>query len=323
MTAAAFFLAALAATLFATGWVRTTLLRHRVLDRPNHRSSHSAPTPRGGGIAVIGVLALLLLTAPAVLPAVPTGHWLVLAGLLILAALGWIDDLKNLSPSLRLSVQAACVFVGLAALPDGAVFQGLVPLWLDRALAALIWLWFVNLYNFMDGIDGMTGTQSAAIGIGLMVVAGVGGDGYTLAVAAALTGAALGFLRWNWHPARIFLGDVGSVPLGFLIGWLLLSQAANGAWDVALILPLYYLADATATLLRRLLRGDKVWQAHREHFYQQAVRGVGSHARVVGNILAVNALLIMLAVASPKLAAVAAAIAVVALLLLRLRRLGA
>ncbi len=114
----------------------------------------------------------------------------------------------------------------------------------------------------------------------------------------ALLAGALGFLWWNWHPARIFLGDVGSVPLGFLIGWLLLVLAKNGHWQAALILPLYYLADATITLIRRALRGEKVWQAHREHFYQQAVRRGLSHADVVRHVLALNLVLVLLAVAA-------------------------
>jgi UDP-N-acetylmuramyl pentapeptide phosphotransferase/UDP-N-acetylglucosamine-1-phosphate transferase len=322
MMAAALLVIALAATAAATGWVREALLRHAVLDRPNERSSHSMPTPRGGGIAVIGTLAVLAAALPALGIAVAPGHWLVLACLLLLAALGWIDDLRGLSAAARFPIQAACVLAGLSALPEGAVFQGLLPFWLDRALAALAWLWFVNLYNFMDGIDGISGAQTAAIGSGLALVAVTGGDGYTLAVAAVLIGAALGFLRWNWHPARIFLGDVGSVPLGFLIGWLLLAQAAQGRWGVALILPLYYLADATVTLLRRLARGEKVWQAHREHFYQQAVRGVGDHARVVALILAVDAVLVALALAPDAASAAAAAFVLVGLLLFRLRRMG-
>jgi UDP-N-acetylmuramyl pentapeptide phosphotransferase/UDP-N-acetylglucosamine-1-phosphate transferase len=183
-------------------------------------------------------------------------------------------------------------------MPEGAVFQGWLPSWLDRAAAALVWVWFVNLYNFMDGIDGIAGSEAAAIGIGLALFAVTGiGDDPALAASAAAPGAAIaaaaiGFLVWNWAPARIFLGDVGSVPLGYLLGFLLLAAAARGHWEIALILPLYFLADATITLLRRLARGERVWLPHRQHFYQQAVRRGLGHAAIVRRVIAANLILI-------------------------------
>jgi UDP-N-acetylmuramyl pentapeptide phosphotransferase/UDP-N-acetylglucosamine-1-phosphate transferase len=131
-------------------------------------------------------------------------------------------------------------------------------------------------------------------------------------------------MAWNWAPAKLFLGDVGSVPLGYLLGWLLLIAAINGAWAPALILPLYYLADATITLLKRAVRGAKVWQAHREHFYQRAVRGGASHARVAGLVLTCNAVLIVLAVLAARglvwVALLVSAVAVAALLAMLERR---
>jgi UDP-N-acetylmuramyl pentapeptide phosphotransferase/UDP-N-acetylglucosamine-1-phosphate transferase len=159
-----------------------------------------------------------------------------------------------------------------------------------------MWLWFLNLFNFMDGIDGIAGGETAALGVGAASVAWLA----ALAPSVALYGltaaaAALGFLWWNWHPARIFLGDVGSVPLGYLLAWLLLDLASHGAWAAALILPLYYVADASLTLLVRLLRGERVWRAHREHFYQRAAQGGLSHAQVVGAILLADAALVALA----------------------------
>src|SRR5207253_3210977 len=121
---------------------------------------------------------------------------------------------------------------------------------------------------------GLAGSEAAAIGLGLLLFAaiGIGRDPGFAALAAAIAAAALGFLVWNWAPARIFLGDVGSVPLGYLLGFLLLSAATRGAWKLALILPLYFLADATITLGRRLTRGEPVWRPHRQHFYQRAVQ---------------------------------------------------
>jgi UDP-N-acetylmuramyl pentapeptide phosphotransferase/UDP-N-acetylglucosamine-1-phosphate transferase len=269
-----------------------------VLDRPNARSSHSVATPRGGGLAVMlallpgwALLALLGAAPPATIVAVLGGAFL--------AAVSFADDLRSLSPLWRLSAQLAAVAAGIAALPEsGGVFQGLLPPALDRIAAGLVWLWFVNLYNFMDGIDGITGAETAFLGAALAFIAFANrelGSAGQAALGLATAAAALGFLRWNWQPARIFLGDVGSVPLGYLLGWLLLATAAAGAWKAALLLPAYYLADATFTLARRALRGERVWEAHREHLYQRAVRRGWSHAAVVRRILALNLVLLALA----------------------------
>ena len=297
------------------------LLRRRgALDRPNERSSHTLPTPRGGGIAVIGtVLAIWVAAAgagrvsPAVLP--------VALATALLAAVCWLDDLHGLSPLIRLTAQAAAVAVGLSGLPQSAnpISHYLGATFYVAALG-LLWLWWVNLYNFMDGIDGLAGSEAAAIGGGLVLLGLVGSaaDPSVALLAAAMAGAALGFLAWNWSPARVFLGDVGSVPLGFLTGYLLTAVAGSGRWKAALILPLYFLADATITLGRRLVRGERVWEAHREHFYQQAVgRGLG-HAAVVKRVIAADLLLILcawLAENGTGLAALAAAAAVVTVLL--------
>ncbi len=233
-----------------------------------------------------------------------------------LAVVSWFDDLRGLPPGLRLLFQFAAVALGVWALPQGAVFQGWLPPGLDRIATAIVWVWLVNLFNFMDGIDGIDGSEAAAIGIGIVLVAGA--DLGLAAPAAAVAAASLGFLVWNWAPARIFLGDVGSVPLGYLLGFLLFELALRGNWQAALILPAYFLADATLTLLRRLLRGKRVWQAHREHFYQRAVqRGLG-HDAVVLRVVAANVVLIGCAWAATKgwgsVALAVAALTVLALL---------
>ena len=291
---------ATALAAFALTWaVMRALRRRRILDHPNERSSHADPTPLGGGIAVVVVLALAAVAIGASAgPAAPTGLWRVLGAAAVLACLSWLDDLKSLGALLRLAVQLAAVALGLSGLAEHRfVFQGLLPFWGDRIVAALVWLWFVNLFNFMDGIDGIAGAETAAIGLGLFLLALVGALPAPLGlIALACVGSALGFLWWNWHPARVFLGDVGSVPLGYLLGWLLIAAAAAGLWTAALLLPAYYLADASLTLARRALRGAAVWRAHREHFYQRAVQGGLSHAQVVRLVCAVNAPLLGLAV---------------------------
>jgi UDP-N-acetylmuramyl pentapeptide phosphotransferase/UDP-N-acetylglucosamine-1-phosphate transferase len=296
-------LAAGAASWLATGGVLRILRRHAVLDRPNERSSHSAPTPRGGGIAVIGVLlaawlALWLLGAGA---AAPSNFWLVLAAGAALALISWFDDVRGgLPAALRLAAQAIAVGAGLLALPEGGgVFQGALPAALDLALSGVLWLWFLNLFNFMDGVDGLAGSQAGSAGLGLFALAllfpaAAGLGPYALVVAAV----AIGFLPWNWQPARIFLGDVGSVPLGYALGWLLLALANFGLWQAALLLVLYFLSDASFTLLRRLVRGERVWRAHHQHYYQYAVQAGRSHAQVVLAITAINLMLAGLALAA-------------------------
>jgi len=293
--AAAVFVVCALASGAATGIVRRFLLAGEILDHPNERSSHDDPTPRGGGLAVTGVL---------------TGAWIAIGtfgggditeilvlslAAMILAGVSWLDDLHSLSARTRLAVQAICVAAALLATPMPAI-EGLSA-WMAPALiaVALAWIWFINLFNFMDGIDGISGVETGSVGLG----------------------AAAGFLWWNWSPSRIFLGDVGSIPIGFLLGWLLLKMALAGLWAPALILALYYLADATITLIRRLARGEKPWQAHKEHFYQVAVRSGRSHAHVSTWILSVNFLLILLAAAAvtyPTSALGAAAMLVAALL---------
>jgi UDP-N-acetylmuramyl pentapeptide phosphotransferase/UDP-N-acetylglucosamine-1-phosphate transferase len=270
------------------------LRRAAVLDRPNERSSHAVPTPRGGGIAPVGAILAAWMALIAVGVA-PSRLWLVVAGAWLLAVVSWLDDIRGLSPAPRLLAQIIAVICGaFVAMPTGLVFQGLLPAWLDIIAAALAWLWFVNLFNFMDGIDGLAGSEAAAIGAGLVLFTsvGTGEDPIFAALSGAIALAAIGFLVWNWAPARVFLGDVGSVLLGYLLGFMLLQTAARGHWKITLILPIYFLADASVTLLRRLLRGERIWQAHRRHFYQQAVqRGLG-HAAVTSRVIAANLLLV-------------------------------
>lgn len=278
------------------GVVRRALLRRKILDAPNERSSHVTPTPRGGGLALIPVTLVAWLLYSLWGGAAVAGLSFVLVGACVLAAMSWLDDLHNLPAAPRLIAHALAVALGLFGLGEsGVVFQGLLPFWLDHIAAGLAWLWFINLFNFMDGIDGISGVETIGIGAGLALIGLMPVPGAGFVLPALLAAATLGFLIWNWPPAKLFLGDVGSVPLGYLLGWLLLSWAIQGQWAVALILPLYYLADATITLARRALRGAKVWQAHREHFYQRAVQGGVSHARVSLGVLLVNVLLIVCA----------------------------
>jgi UDP-N-acetylmuramyl pentapeptide phosphotransferase/UDP-N-acetylglucosamine-1-phosphate transferase len=293
--------AAIAATALATGLLSCLvtralipiLQRRRVLAHPNERSLHEMPTPRGGGLAVICSVLLawaILARCGWVAPRVDA----VILGAVALGLVSWIDDLRDLSPLPRLLAQGAAVVLGLFALPDApSLTRGGLGSVFYFAAIGLLWLWWINLFNFMDGIDGIAGSEAAAIGVGLLLfaTAGDGADPALAMLAAAVIGASLGFLVWNWAPARIFLGDF-SAPFAYLLGYLLLDLAIRGHWKIALILPLYFMADATITLARRLVRGERIWQAHREHFYQKAVRRGHRHADVVKQIIAADLVLI-------------------------------
>ncbi len=303
-----------------TGLLVKILTKRGIIDRPNARSSHRQPRPRGGGIAVCAAVLLGGLGAGGLGLGLPPGAFYVLVGATILAVVSWFDDLRGLSVALRLPFQIAAVALGLVGLQgQGAYFQGFLPPALDLGLAALLWLWFLNLFNFMDGIDGISGAQSISLGLGLALLAVLLDElSDSLSLALILAAAAAGFLVWNWPPSRIFLGDVGSIPLGYLFAWLLLAAAAAGAWAPAVILPLYYLADASFTLARRAFRGVRLWQAHKEHFYQRAVQNGMSHAAVVTWITLCNLALIGLSLLAsggmPGLALFAACLVVAATL---------
>ena len=286
----------------ATRILLPVLKRRAILDHPNERSSHQTPTPRGGGLAVIAVLLVAWVVIGTVQGDATFRVWALPLAAAALAAVSWVDDLKGLGPLVRLLAQGATVATLLTLNPDsGLFFQGLLPADLDRIAAGILWVWFINLFNFMDGIDGITGVETLSIGAGLAIVVSMAAGMVDQPIAyygLAAAGAAIGFLKLNWHPAKVFMGDVGSVPLGFLLGGLLLSLAAQGQWAAALIMPSYYLSDATVTIVRRALRGEKIWRPHRLHFYQLAVQRGLDHGAVSLQVLSINgALLILAAVA--------------------------
>ncbi|MDA1308017.1 MAG: glycosyltransferase family 4 protein [Proteobacteria bacterium] len=299
LVAAAGFLVA----LVGTGLLVHYLTQRQVFDQPNERSSHSIPTPRGGGIAVLAAILIAWFIGLAQSTGDITAELIILGAAVALGFVCFIDDLRGLRALPRLLAQCAAVAPGLWFLAGrGGLFSDFLPLALDLAATGFLWLWFINLFNFMDGIDGITGVEIAMIGVGLAGLAATGMIPVTLLdPAIALTAAALGFLVWNWRPARIFMGDVGSIPVGYLIGWLLISAAqgspgqndgmrvgANEGLAISLMLPAYYLADATITLVRRLAKRENIFQAHRQHFYQQAIiRGLG-HATVCRAIILAN-----------------------------------
>jgi UDP-N-acetylmuramyl pentapeptide phosphotransferase/UDP-N-acetylglucosamine-1-phosphate transferase len=296
-------LVVVAAAALCAGLIALLLpaLRRHALARPNVRSSHVEPTPQGGGIAVVVATAIVALAAVTLTS--PPGERVQLAWVLgaaaFIAAVGAVEDVRTMPVLPRFLLQALAVAVVVAALPAELRILPPLPWWLERALLGVAALWFVNLVNFMDGIDWMTVAETVPVAGGLVVVGWLGALPPAGTVAAlALLGAVLGFAPFNRPVARLFLGDVGSLPIGLLLAWLLMLLAVNGHVAAALLLPLYYLADASLTLARRLVAGERVWQAHRTHFYQRATDGGFSVIEIVARVFVVNIVLAALAFVS-------------------------
>ena len=278
------------------------LLKRYALAKPSVRSSHNVPTPQGGGIAVItaataAACAALSFLAPTatVSPQLAT----LLAAVILMAGIGALDDIRPVAVAPRLVLQILAVAAVIYALPSDLRALPIFPWWIERALLVFGGVWFVNLVNFMDGIDWITVAEVVPL-TGAVAAIGVLGllPPQAVVVSLALCGAMIGFSFFNRPVAKLFLGDVGSLPVGLVLGWLLVLLAGNGGRAAAVLLPLYYVADSTITLLRRLLRGERVWQAHRSHFYQRATDGGFSVIDVVARVFLTNLALCGLAVAT-------------------------
>ena len=274
-------------------------LKRYALARPNARSSHKEPTPQGGGIAVVAATVLVAAIAIGIRTPELAVLSSVLAATFLIAVLGAVDDIRPLDVGPRLVLQTVAVCAIIVALPAELRIVPVLPWWIERTLLVLGGLWFVNLVNFMDGIDWMTVAEAVPISAGVVLLGAASGmPAPALVVALALLGALIGFAPFNRPVAKLFLGDVGSLPIGLLLGWLLVLLAGRGHLAAALLLPLYYLADATITLGQRLANGERVWEAHRSHFYQRATTRGFTVLEIVARVFAVNVALVALAAAT-------------------------
>jgi Fuc2NAc and GlcNAc transferase len=281
----------------ATGFARRYALRNAILDIPNVRSSHATPTPRGGGLAIVLVFmsALIFLVSVGRLQ-LGIGFALAAGGGAI-AVTGYLDDHRALPASIRICVHliAATLTVVLVGGISQSTLQhlGLHGAWLGSLLGLVALIWFTNLFNFMDGIDGIAGSEAVFVaGAGALFNWMFGGDGGLTLSMLVLTAATLGFLVWNWPPARIFMGDVGSGFLGFTLAVLGLAASRHSAvpLEVWAILSGVFFVDATVTLLRRMVRGDRWFEAHRLHAYQTLARRWQAHLPVTVLVIAINVL---------------------------------
>ncbi|MEJ7775884.1 MAG: glycosyltransferase family 4 protein [Sphingomicrobium sp.] len=287
----------LVASAWLTGRARGYALRKQLIDVANLRASHSAPTPRGGGIAIVAatVIALSVGWAAGLVPfAVAAG---LIGGGLPVAAIGWLDDHGHVRASGRIVAHfagAAIVLWAIGPFPLAATIPFWSPDWeVAQAILTLLFLvWLINLFNFMDGIDGIAGSEALVVclcGIALACIAGVA-DPPGAAAPSILAAASLGFLLWNWPPAKIFMGDVSSGFLGLSLGALALAAGQlapqlAAAWVALLGV---FIADSTATLIHRLVRGEKVYEAHRSHAYQRLSWRLGGHRPVTLGTIAIT-----------------------------------
>jgi UDP-N-acetylmuramyl pentapeptide phosphotransferase/UDP-N-acetylglucosamine-1-phosphate transferase len=281
-------------------WLLHPLLIRYALARPNARSSHAVPTPQGGGIGVIAATLVTALIGVALLRGFDALTLVVFAAAVLLAVIGAVDDIITMRALPRLFVQFVAVGVVVSLLPtDLRLAPSAVPIILERTVLIVLGVWAVNLTNFMDGIDWITVAEVVPITVGLALFGLMGALPLSaFVVALALLGATLGFAPFNQPVARLFLGDVGSLPIGLLLFWLLVALAGCGFVVAALLLPLYYLADATITLMRRTSLGENIFEAHRSHFYQHATKAGWPVISVVARVFTVNVLLVALAMLS-------------------------
>lgn len=280
-------------------FVLKPLLARHLLSHPNERSSHVAATPEGAGL---GVMTALLVVCTALLlftPLPPPSLVPVLVGAAVLTVVGALDDAHALAVSWRLLAQMLVALGVVFALPqDFRLLPDLLPLGVERALLVLGVVGFVNAVNFLDGLDWMTVAQVVPMTLGVAILCGLGVVPETIGLLAlALLGATLGFAVFNKHPAQIFLGDAGSLPIGLVLAYMLI-YVAEAHIVSSILLALYTLADSVLTFSRRLANGERVFSAHRSHFYQRAVAAGLRVPQVTARVFWLGLWLMTLAIAA-------------------------
>ncbi len=309
-----------------TGLATWYARRRGLLDHPGERHSHIVPTPRGGGA---GLVAAMLLVSLYIGGAVPTDFWVkgIVPGVVVLAVTGWWDDHASLGVRLRFFIQLAVTCWLLWCAFQTGLLQGVVVM----TLCAFSIVWLTNLYNFMDGSNGMAGLQGLFVSLVLAFLFHSSGDSQYALYALILAGCCFGFLPWNLGHAKVFMGDVGSLALGFLIAALFLYGVGSGAFSLAVawLVMLLFVTDSTLTLLRRVIKGERWYNAHRQHLYQRLIAHGWTHSRVAMLYQAINLALvlpgILLSVRLPEMAwAISLALTLVFLVswYLLIRRLG-
>jgi len=286
-------LSAFLLTLLGT---RLTILTFRKRTMPfdpaSLRPDYKKPPMNDGGVAAVMALIICLLVADV--------NYAIILAMFLLASMSLLDELITIPLLVRLLVQLLAVLIAINVV-GVQTFGGFFSPSVDRAITALIWIWFINAFKLMDGLDGISAMEMICIGMGLCLMTGLTGRVFPspLAVYSLIVGAAgCGFIWWNWYPAKILLGEVGSVPIGFLLGYLLLIAIADGYPYAAMILPAYHVSDATLTMIRRIAKGRKLMADHGDYYYLRALRSGRRPDAVVRYMFGINFLLIFQAVFS-------------------------
>ena len=327
-------------TIIGVNAFRLWSIDRQLLDIPNDRSSHIHPTPRGGGVIIC--LVSLVTFCIYLIYTGQTIKWSFFAGALIVALISLIDDVKTISPLFRIlfhSLAAGLVVFELGGFEKVYIsFYGNIEIGLVGYVFAFLWIvWLINAYNFMDGIDGIAALQAVTAGIGWCLIGYIYGADDISFLGGVLASASLGFLIFNWQPAKIFMGDVGSAFLGYSFAVLpiLCLKRVNSIENVGflpligILLVWFFLFDSVLTFLKRLFRREKVWQAHREHIYQKLLIAGSTHSKIttiygLASIILVLTLVIFLkySLSFEKIVLPVTLIETVLLLLILLKKLG-
>lgn len=304
-------LAALGIIALITSLVITKLLinvmpKFGIVDVPSQRRSHNKITPRGGGLAFVLIYSILLPIFEYLRIGSINDSIIILQIFIPISVVSFWDDTSHVMIPIRLLVHFLCSCLAIMwIIHPNLIFHFKLPIYLDLILGIFALLAFLNVYNFMDGIDGITVSQSLHYSLTILLFCYIRYDiipnvDMVIVTAVIIGGWSLGFIYFNWQPARIFLGDVGSISLGFLIGVCLLNIASASIklFTACLIASLYYIADGGITILIRAVKGEKIWEPHLQHFFQKSVRKGRSHKRTVKRIMKCNFLLMLLAVYS-------------------------
>ncbi|WP_341749370.1 UDP-phosphate alpha-N-acetylglucosaminyltransferase [Candidatus Tisiphia endosymbiont of Sialis lutaria] len=300
------FLLSFIATSFFTWLLIFNLPSFGMVDIPDPRRVHNRITPRGGGIAIVivvivGLISYEYFTTKALINSIK-----ILPLLLIISTISFLDDLISVPVFIRLIIHIICSTISIVFfLSPALLFHHELPLYIDFVLSIIYLTTFLNIYNFLDGIDGISGAESIHLSITILILCYLKYDtiintNFIIILNIIILGCSIGFLIFNWHPAKIFIGDVGSISLGFLLGLclLLISASSIDLFIASSIASLYYMTDGGLTILIRLLNKEKIWQPHLKHFFQKAVKNGKSHREVVCKIIICNILLMVLSITS-------------------------
>jgi UDP-N-acetylmuramyl pentapeptide phosphotransferase/UDP-N-acetylglucosamine-1-phosphate transferase len=277
-----------------------------IVDVPSHRRAHDKITPRGGGIGLVLIYCIIF----PVFEYAYSGAFIytekIMPIFVPIALISFWDDVYQVSIPLRLFIHCLCACLAVMWLIHPfSLFHNELPKYLDLIISTFAFVAFLNIYNFLDGIDGISASESIHLSCTILILCALRSDlipnvGFIIVTVTILLGWSIGFIVFNWQPAKIFLGDAGSISLGFLYGLclILIATAGDRLFASAAIASLYYIADGGLTIMIRFVNGEKIWEPHLKHFFQKAVKNGKSHAEVVRKIIICNFILMLLAISA-------------------------